>query len=78
MEIDVNIVAHDLLWRRMSVGRKQEYVKSWGALRDKILQEEIARLVDEGYAIQHDDDLELTSEGNALYKRMISRCPNTD
>jgi hypothetical protein len=78
MEIDISIIAHDLLWRRMSIGRKQEYVKSWGALRDKIVEEEMARLIKDGYAFQHDNVLELTSEGNALYKRMTSRCPKTE
>jgi predicted transglutaminase-like protease len=78
MEIDVNIVAHDLLWRRMSIRRKQEYVKSWGALKDKLVKEEMARLIDDGYAIQHDGNIELTAEGNALYKKMTSRCPKTD
>lgn len=78
MEIDINIIAHDLLWRRMSIGRKQEYVKSWGALRDKIVEEEMARLIDDGYAILHDNDLELTSKGTVLYKRMTSRCPKTE
>jgi coproporphyrinogen III oxidase-like Fe-S oxidoreductase len=78
MEIDINIVAHDLLWRRMDIRRKREYVKSWGALKDKLVADEVARLIDDGYAIQHGDDLELTAEGNALYKRMTSRCPKTD
>ncbi len=78
MEIDITIIAHDLLWRRMSIGRKQKYVKSWGSLRDKIVAEEIARLADDGYVIQRDSDLELTPEGNALYKRMTSRCPKTE
>jgi hypothetical protein len=78
MEIDINIVAHDLLWRRMSIRRKQEYVKSWGALKAEIIEKEMARLIGEGYAVQHDDDLELTAEGNALYKRMTNRCPKTD
>ena len=78
MELDVNIVSHDLMWRRMSIGRKQEYVKSWGALRAKKVEEEIARLIDDGYAVRHNDELELTEEGNALYKRMTSRCPKTE
>lgn len=78
MEIDINIKTHDLLWRRMSIRRKQEYVKSWGLLRDTIVEEEMKRLVDDGYAIQHGGDLELTSEGNALHKRMTSRCPKTE
>jgi hypothetical protein len=42
------------------------------------VEDEMARLIDDGYAIQHDEDLELTAEGNALYKRMTSRCPKTD
>jgi len=37
MEIDVNIDAHDLLWRRMSLASKQAYIKSWGALRDELV-----------------------------------------
>jgi len=78
MEIDINVTAHDLLWRRMSIGRKQEYVKSWGALRDKIVEEEMARLIDDGYALLHEKDFELTSEGKALYKRMTTRCPKTE
>lgn len=78
MEIDINIAAQDLLWRRMSIGRKQEYVKSWGVIRDTIVAEEMKRLVDDGYAIQYGNELELTSEGVALNKRMTSRCPKTD
>jgi hypothetical protein len=78
MELDVNIKTHDLIWRRMSIGRKQEYVKSWGALRGTIAEEEMKRLVDDGYAVNHDNSLELTAEGNALYKRMTSRCPKTE
>jgi coproporphyrinogen III oxidase-like Fe-S oxidoreductase len=78
MEIDINIVAHDLLWRRMDIRRKQEYVKSWGSLKAEIIEKELARLIDDGYAIQHDGDLELTAEGNVLYKRMTTRCPKTD
>jgi hypothetical protein len=78
MEIDINIVAHDLLWRRISLRRKQEYVKSWGALKDEIIEKEMARLIDDWYAVKRDGNLELTSEGNVLYKRMTSRCPKTD
>jgi hypothetical protein len=78
MEIDINIVAHDLVGRRMDIRRKQEYVKSWGALKAKLMEDEVGRLIDDGYAIQRDGDVELTSEGNALYKRMTSRCPKTD
>jgi hypothetical protein len=78
MEIDVNIDAHDLLWRRMSLASKQAYIKSWGARRDELVEKEIANLVEAGYAVQRDNDLELTSEGKALYKRMTTRCPKTE
>jgi hypothetical protein len=78
MEIDVNIDAQDLLWRRMSLASKQAYIKSWGASRDELVERELARLIGDGYAIQHDDDLELTPEGKALYKKMTTRCPKTE
>jgi len=78
MELDVNIDAYDLLWRRMSLASKQAYVKSWGALRDEIVKKEIARLIESGYAEQRDNDLELTPEGKALYKKMTTRCPKTE
>ena len=78
MELDVNIDAHDLLWRRMSLASKQAYVKSWGALRDEIVEKEIARLIESGYAVQRDNDLKLTPDGKALYKKMTTRCPKTE
>jgi len=78
MEIDVNIDAHDLLWRRMSLVSKQAYIKSWGTSRDELVEREIAHLIEAGYAVQRDNDLELTSEGKALYKRMTTRCPKTE
>ncbi len=78
MELDVNIDAHDLLWRRMSLANKQAYVKSWGALRDEIVEKEVARLIESGYAVLRDNDLELTPEGRDLYKKMTTRCPKTE
>ncbi len=78
MEIDVNIDAHDLLWRRMPLASKQAYIKSWGSLRDGLVEKEITRLVEAGYAVQRDDNLELTSEGRDLYKKMTMRCPKTE
>ena len=78
MEIDFNIDAHDLLWRRMSLASKQAYIKSWGALRDELVGKEITHLVEAGYAVQRDNNLELTLEGKALYKRMTTRCLKTE
>lgn len=60
MELDVNIDAHNLLWRRMSLVDKQAYVKSWGTLRDKLIEKEIVRLVEAGYAVKQEDTLQLT------------------
>jgi hypothetical protein len=54
----------------MSMDRKQEYVKSGGALKDEIIDKEMARLIDDGHAIQGGGDLELTSDGKTLHKRM--------
>jgi hypothetical protein len=78
MELDVNIEAYDLLWRRMSLASKQAYVKSWGALRDEIIEKEVARLIESGYAIQRGNDLEFTAEGRDLYKKMTTRSPKTE
>jgi coproporphyrinogen III oxidase-like Fe-S oxidoreductase len=78
MELDVNIDAHDLLWRLMSLAGKQAYVKSWGTLRDELVEKEVARLIESGYARQHGNDLELTPEGKVLYKKMTTRCPKTE
>lgn len=78
MELDVNIDAHDLLWRRMSLAGKQAYVKSWGTLRDEMVEKEIGHLIEAGYALQRGNDLELTPKGKALYKKMTTRCPKTE
>jgi len=78
MELDVNIDAHDLLWRRMSLASKRVYIKSWGALRDEIVEREMARLIESRYAVQRNNDLELTPEGRDLYKKMTTRCPKTE
>ena len=42
------------------------------------MKEEMKRFVNDGYAVQHDDDLDLTGESKALHKRMTSRCPKTE
>jgi hypothetical protein len=44
-------------------------LRNRNALRDKIVEEKMARLIDDGHALLHDKDLELTSEGTALYKK---------
>jgi len=78
MKIDINIDAHDLLWRRMSLTSKKTYIESWGALRDEMVEREVARLIEDGYGIRRGGELELTPEGKTLYKRMTTRCPKTE
>ena len=48
MEIDVNIAAHDLLWRIMSLGTKKAYREAYGAARDALVNKELQRLVETG------------------------------
>lgn len=45
MELDVNIAAHDLLWRRKSLTTKKAYVESYGAGRAELVEKEVQRLV---------------------------------
>jgi len=78
MELDTNIVAHDLLWRRMSLMTKKAYRESFGASQKELLEREIQRLIDAGYATKIDADFELTSAGHELYKKMRSVCKKSE
>jgi hypothetical protein len=78
MEIDVNIKAHDLLWRSMSLGAKKAYRDSYGTARDALVDHELHRIIDAGYATKRGDDVELTPAGEELYKKMISICKKSE
>jgi ribosomal protein S19E (S16A) len=78
MEIDVNIVAHDLLWRSMSLGTKKAYREAYGAARDALVNKELQRLVEAGYVVRSGNDVELTPRGNDLYKKMTTICKKSE
>ncbi|MGZ4849565.1 MAG: hypothetical protein ACXV3D_09055 [Halobacteriota archaeon] len=78
MEIDVNIAAHDLLWRSMSLGAKKAYREAYGAARDELVNKELRRLIDAGYAVKSGSDVELTSAGKDLHKKMTTICKKSE
>ena len=78
MEIDVNIAAHDLLWRLMSLGTKKVYRGAFGAARDALINNELQRLIEAGYAVKSGSEVELTSAGNDLYKKMTTVCKKSE
>jgi predicted transcriptional regulator len=78
MEIDIDIAAHDLLWRSMSLGTKKVYRDAFGAARDAVINNELKRLIEAGYVVKSGSDIELTSAGNELYKKMTSICKKSE
>jgi hypothetical protein len=78
MEIDVNIAAHDLLWRIMSLGTKKAYREAYGAARDALVNKEWQRLVEAGYVVRSGNDVELTPAGKDLYKKMTTICKKSE
>jgi hypothetical protein len=78
MEIDVNIAAYDLLWRRMSLGAKKAYREAYGAARDELIDVEMGRVIKAGYAIKSGNDVELTPAGRDLYKKMTTVCKKSE
>jgi ribosomal protein S19E (S16A) len=78
MEIDVNIAAHDLLWRMMSLGTKKAYREAFGAARDALINNELQRLIEAGYVVKGDSGVELTLAGKDLYKKMTTICKKSE
>ena len=78
MEIDVNIAAHDLLWRIMSLGTKKAYREAYGAARDALVNKELQRLVETGYVVRSGNNVELTPAGKDLYKKMTTICKKSE
>lgn len=78
MEIDVNIVTYDLLWRLMSLGAKKEYREAYGTARDELIKKELQRLIEAGYAVKSNSDVELTPAGKDLYKKMTTICKKSE
>ncbi|MGA3360191.1 MAG: hypothetical protein ABSC87_08295 [Halobacteriota archaeon] len=78
MEIDVNIAAHDLLWRIMSLGAKKAYREAYGAARDVLVNKELQHLVEAGYVVRSGNDVELTPAGKDLHKKMTTICKKSE
>ena len=78
MEIDVNIKAHDLLWRSMSIGIKKAYRESYGVARDELVDTEVLRIIEAGYAVKRDSDIELTPVGKELHRKMTTICKKSE
>ena len=78
MEIDVNIPAYDLLWRSMSLRAKKAYREAYGVARDTLINNELQRLIDAAYVIKSGSEVELTSAGKDLYKKMTTICKKSE
>jgi ribosomal protein S19E (S16A) len=78
LEIDVNIEAHDLLWRSMSLGTKKAYRESYGVARDQLVDTEVQRLIEAGYVVKSDKGVELTPVGKELRKKMTTICKKSE
>jgi hypothetical protein len=78
MEIDVNLKAHDLLWRSMSLGAKKAYRESYGKARDALVDQEMRRILEAGYAMMKGSEIELTPAGEELYKKMTTICKKSE
>ena len=78
MELDVNIAAHDLLWRRMSLTTKKAYIESYGTGRTELVEKEVQRLVESGYAVRSGTDFDLTPAGKELWKKMTMVCKKSE
>jgi hypothetical protein len=78
MEIDVNLKAHDLLWRSMSLGAKKAYRESYGTARDALVDQELRRITEAGYAMKSGSEIELTPAGEELYKKMTTICKKSE
>jgi len=78
MEIDVNVKAHDLPWRSMSIGAKKTYHESYGVARDALVDQELLRIIEAGYATKRGSDIELTPVGAELYKKMTTICKKSE
>jgi|GEM_PF-269318 coproporphyrinogen III oxidase-like Fe-S oxidoreductase len=78
MEIDVNIEAHDLLWRSMSLRIKKAYRESYGVARDELVDTEVQRLIEAGYVVKSDKGVELTPAGKELHRKMMTICKKSE
>ena len=67
MDLDVNIKAHDLLWRLMDPAIKKRYTESFGAQKSQLVDSEMAKLVKSRLIFEKDNRYELTAKWHSLY-----------
>ena len=73
VDLDVNIKAHDLLWRLMDPAIKKHYTESFGAEKWQLVDSEMAKLVKSGLVFEKDDRYELTSKGYSIYNLLTKQ-----
>jgi predicted transcriptional regulator len=73
VDLDVNIEAHDLLWRLMEPAVKKRYAESYGARKSQIVETEMAKLVKSGLVLEKDNQFELTPKGHTLYNLLAKK-----
>jgi len=73
MDLDVNIKAHDLLWRLMNGAIKKRYTESYGERKTQLVDSEMAKLVKSGFIFEKDNRYELTSKGHSIYNLLTKQ-----
>lgn len=73
MDLDVNIKAHDLLWRLMDPTIKKRYTASYGQRKSQLVDSEMAKLVKSGLIFEKDNRYELTSKGHSIYNLLTKQ-----
>jgi predicted transcriptional regulator len=73
VDLDVNIKAHDLLWRLMDPAIKKRYTESYGERKSQLVESEMEKLVKSGLIFEKDNRYELTSKGHSIYNLLTKR-----
>ena len=53
----------------MSIGVKKAYRESYGVARDELVDKEVQRIIEAGYAMKRGKDIELTPAGKELTRK---------
>jgi predicted transcriptional regulator len=73
VDLDVNIKAHDLLWRLMDPAIKKRYTESYGERKSQLVESEMEKLVKSGLIFEKDNRYELTSKGHSIYNLLTKQ-----
>jgi hypothetical protein len=66
MDLDINIEAHDLLWRLKGPAVKKRCTESFGARKSELVESEVAKPIKSGLVLEKDNQYELTPKGKTL------------